>query len=246
MNERRRMILTMVTQQGEVHFSQLKECFPDVSEATLRKDLKYLDATKQLVRIHGGAKSFPQVMDFDLRSALCSEEKVQIATKAAALIHPRDSVFISAGSTCVELSKRISYSSLSVFTDGLNTVMNFNRSSGSSLELLGGEVDFNTMRMNGPSVLEALDRLHFNIAFLGTPGLNLKYGFADMYSITSAIVAIIISRSDRVAILMDSSKVNNAQAPRYTPLKDIDIVVSDGALPEEAKQRLEEAGIQIL
>ena len=59
MEKRRQAIRDIVNQLGEVNFTQLRELFPEVSDVTLRKDLKFLDETQQLIRVHGGAKSRP-------------------------------------------------------------------------------------------------------------------------------------------------------------------------------------------
>ena len=55
MQQRRKEIVEFVNQCGTVRFSQLKERFPQVSEMTLRTDLKALDEARKLVRVHGGA-----------------------------------------------------------------------------------------------------------------------------------------------------------------------------------------------
>ena len=57
MERRRNAIAALINQKGTVSFSTIKEHFPNVSEMTLRTDLKALDEAKQIVRIHGGAKS---------------------------------------------------------------------------------------------------------------------------------------------------------------------------------------------
>ena len=49
MEKRRQAIRDIVNQLGEVNFAQLKELFPEVSDVTLRKDLKFLDETQQLM-----------------------------------------------------------------------------------------------------------------------------------------------------------------------------------------------------
>lgn len=49
MEERRRRIVELVNTMGNVSFAQLKERFSDVSEMTLRTDLKYLDETHQIL-----------------------------------------------------------------------------------------------------------------------------------------------------------------------------------------------------
>ena len=65
MEQRRSEIVAFVNERESVTFAQLKERFPAVSEMTLRTDLKVLDQNRQLVRIHGGAKSIDQVVGND-------------------------------------------------------------------------------------------------------------------------------------------------------------------------------------
>jgi DeoR family transcriptional regulator of aga operon len=246
MEKRRQAIRDIVNQLGEVTFSQLKEFFPGVSDVTLRKDLKYLDETQQLIRVHGGAKSLPHVLNFQYRSTLHHEEKMLIASKAARLINPNDVIYITAGTTCVELAAAIPVIPLYIFTDGLHTAASVPFSPDIRLEIFGGEVDLNVARIGGPSVIDALDNLRFNIAFLGTPGLHPDYGFAVLSSSIAAIFNKVIERSDKVVVLMDSSKVNFSYTPRMIPLEAVDIVISDDKLEPYIKSHLESRNITVL
>ncbi len=65
MEIRRKQIVELVNQKEYVRFSEIKEHFPNVSEMTLRTDLKALDEEKKIVRIHGGAKSVQLVIGTD-------------------------------------------------------------------------------------------------------------------------------------------------------------------------------------
>ena len=92
MEMRRNAIAELVNKHGTVSFSQIKEQFPNVSEMTLRTDLKALDAAKEIVRIHGGAKSVQLVIGTDdyltRRSVRNIQAKQEIAKKAKQLILP--------------------------------------------------------------------------------------------------------------------------------------------------------------
>jgi DeoR/GlpR family transcriptional regulator of sugar metabolism len=55
MAERRDRIVEFINREGTVTFSQLKCEFPEVSEMTLRTDLKTLDQQRLIIRVHGGA-----------------------------------------------------------------------------------------------------------------------------------------------------------------------------------------------
>lgn len=132
----------MANQMGSVKLSQLKEYFPAVSEATLRKDLQYLDENQQIIRIHGGAKALPHALSFLCRSGINLEEKSLIAAKAAELIQPNMSIFITAGSTCVELARRLPDVPLYVSTDGMTTALSVPNRPDTTVEVLGGRTGF--------------------------------------------------------------------------------------------------------
>ena len=57
---RRNNMLSFINDHGIVTFDDLKDYFPDVSEMTLRTDLRELDLSKQIIRIRGGAKSIQE------------------------------------------------------------------------------------------------------------------------------------------------------------------------------------------
>ncbi|MDD7202512.1 MAG: DeoR/GlpR family DNA-binding transcription regulator [Sphaerochaetaceae bacterium] len=243
---RRQGILDIINQLGEINFPQLRHYFPGLSDVTLRKDLMQLDKERQIIRIHGGAKSLPQVINYSQRSNLHQKEKALIGAKAAALIQPGNSIFIASGSTCVELARQVNVSPLFIVTDGLITASVCPLKEGNHVVLLGGEIDLSTKRIFGQSVLEQLDPLHFHTAFLGTPAFHPDFGFSYLTDMHAAIVEKIISRSEKVVMLMDSSKVNYACSPWTMPTKHINTIVSDGNLDPQLVQRLKQQGVEVL
>ena len=95
---RRSAIVAYINEKGEVTFAQLKEAFPNVSDMTLRTDLKNLDDNKRIVRIHGGARSVDVVFGTDdflsRRSIRNVDAKKAIIMKAKELIGPGTSIFL--------------------------------------------------------------------------------------------------------------------------------------------------------
>ena len=65
MEMRRNAIVQLINEKETVTFAQLKEEFPDVSEMTLRTDLKCLDQEKKILRVHGGARSVQVIIGTD-------------------------------------------------------------------------------------------------------------------------------------------------------------------------------------
>lgn len=250
MQERRQAIVDMINQMGEVTLKQLKESFPSVSEVTLRTDLKYLDKKNQIVRIHGGAKALGTIAAGTnlvlARSAMHHKEKMEIAAKAVSLIQPYDSIFISSGSTCVELAKQLPQMPLYIFTDGIGTLLNIPYYPEYSVELLGGTFDYNAMRVIGPSVTQAVENLHFATVFLGTSGLHPSCGFNSHSAIVIDTQKAIIARSEKTVMLMDSSKLNYSVSPRSIPFDLVDILITDSHFNPSVAASLKENGINVL
>lgn len=245
-DERRKAILSMVTKSGTMNFAQLRKAFPEISDVTLRKDLKFLDDTQQAVRTHGGIKSIPSALHYYYRANVNHDKKKAIAAKASGLIQPGDFIFISAGSTCAELARCLPIFPLKVCSDGVYTVSNISTLPNISVELLGGDVDLNIMRVEGISVLNRLDSCHFTVAFMGALCINPDYGFAHNSAMTVAILNKVIEHSDKVVVILDSTKVNDSFYPYSIPLSSADILVTDSEFPAEIADGLMARGIEII
>ena len=249
MSNRRQEIVEIVNRMGEVSISQLKEMFPNVSEVTLRKDLKYLNSTMQIVRVHGGAKSLPAAIgtvdSYFTRSTQHIEQKNIIAKKAATLLKPHQSLFIAAGSTCTQFVKSLPDIPLQVFTDGLVTAIELSKFANIDATMIGGSIDTD-VRCCGPKMFEDLSRLHVDYAFIGTDGYRPDYGFVCCTANAASLFSVSRSISDKLIVLMDSSKVNVTRAPRIVPPSEINVIVTDGLLDENVVKSFTRAGVAVL
>jgi DeoR family transcriptional regulator of aga operon len=110
MESRRNAMVELVNENGTVSFSQIKNAFPNVSEMTLRTDLKQLDEDKKILRIHGGAKSVQVIIGTDdllsRKSVRNIAQKQRIADKALALLRPDTMIFIDSGSTTTMFARK--------------------------------------------------------------------------------------------------------------------------------------------
>lgn len=250
MEKRRNAMVDLVNQLGEISFTELKKAFPDVSEVTLRKDLRYLDENNRIVRVHAGAKSIQDIVrhgnNYSIRETLNHEAKTIIGAKAAALIPEGCSLYISSGTSCAAFAKELPQQNMYIFTDGFMTAMAIPPYPEVRVELFGGTLNRNLMRVLGPSVIEAMDQLSFDYAILGTPGFHPDFGFAYTTQMIATTTNKAIERAQKTIILMDSSKVNYIHTPRTLLMQDIDIVVSDGNLPQEIVDIMTSNGITVL
>lgn len=246
MEERREQILKLVNQYGIMDFAALRKEFPNISDVTLRKDLQFLDDTHQAVRTHGGIKSVPSALNYYYRSNVNTDKKQAIAKKAAALLAPGESIFVSAGTTCAEFARCLPSFPIRVCSDGVYTVSNIAATPNIAVELLGGDVDLNIMRVEGISALNHLEGKHFSTAFMGAMCVHPDYGSAHNSAMTVALLEKVIERSDKVVLLMDSTKFFSTFFPYSIPIKCVDMIITDELPPEDVAKRFAEKGIKII
>src|SRR5262245_60416721 len=101
--ERRRQIMSQLLEHKQVTVKELAAEM-DVSDATVRRDLKALADEQGLRLVHGGA-ALPRERDFSFQARLMRavEEKKIIGHLASKLIRDGDHVFLDSGTTCSEL-----------------------------------------------------------------------------------------------------------------------------------------------
>ena len=97
--ERIEEIAELLDKRGKLTLEQLEEYFPRVSQMTLRRDLFQLEEEGRIIRVRGGAMSVKEVQKtsgepYTKKTTIHTDEKIEIAQKAAALVDEGSSIFI--------------------------------------------------------------------------------------------------------------------------------------------------------
>ena len=243
-------MVELIRQKGNVSFAQLKEFFPDVSEMTLRRDLEELDQTRQIVRVHGGAKSVDSVIKFseDLyanRSIENTDRKMLIANKAIKLLHVNETIYIDSGTTTTSFSKVIPDDQFVIATSGLTCAIELSRLSSSLVYMLGGCLNCASLCVNGTQSIKMIEDTNFNIAFFGATGFTKELGFtvnvAEDYELKKAIS----KKAQKVVILMDSSKIGKESTYTYARLEDVDVLITDDQIDADLKKYIIDKGVEV-
>lgn len=250
MEMRRDAIVQLVNEKGSVRFSQIKEAFPNVSEMTLRTDLKALDEEKKILRVHGWARSVQVIIGTDgflnRKSVHNISEKQEIARKALTLLHPDTTLFLDSGSTTTAFARQIPDRSYLIYTTGLSCATELANLSKPTVMLPGGKLNRYSQSVFGYSAIRELERVNFDQAFLGVTGFHPSVGFSCGISDEALLKETAIRQSGQVIALMDSSKIDVKCSFSFCRLSDIDVVVSDGKLPEEFLDECRKYGVQVL
>lgn len=248
--ERREKIVEYISSEGTVTFSQLKQTFPDVSEMTLRTDLKMLDQQRLIIRVHGGAKSVGFAVGTDdllaRRIGRRSAEKNAIAQKAIELVRPGHTIFIDSGSTTTALASAMEDMDLLVFTNSLTVASELSRLDHVKTFVIGGRLNRYSKSTIGARAVEAVRSLTFDRVFLGVTGYQRGEGFSCGSDDEAVFKSKLVERSHKCVVLMDSSKEGRPSTFRVCDLPDVDVVVSDGGLSNDFVAACEDADVTLL
>lgn len=251
MVERRDRIVELVQLKGEVTLGELRAEFPNVSEMTLRRDLDYLDRKGLLVRVHGGAKSLEAIIGlteerYAQRSVQRVPQKNLIASKAVNLLTANSVIFIDSGTTTTAFSRALPDLNLRIFTSGLTCALELARLKDSSVEIVGGELNKRSFCSMGAQATKQIQSVNFDIAFLGAAGFDLERGFTTGWFDDRELKRAAIERSQKVVILVDSSKIGKVNAYTFARLEEVGVVVSDDEFPEETILGIKSKGVELL
>lgn len=247
--QRQRQILDAVSASGRVAAADLAQRF-DVTTETIRRDLDQLARRGLLVRVHGGAVARRTTVvepDLAARAGTNPEIKRRIAAAARELLpsDPGASVVLDAGSTTAALVPHLAGRHGTVVTHALSIAQAAIAVPDLPVLLLPGRVRPETGAAVGAGTVAALAELSPDIAFLGCNGLDAA-GFTTPDPDEASVKAAIVERSGLRVVLADSSKAGTRHLVTFAHVTEIDVVVSDGDLPEEIAAPLIEHGIEVI
>jgi DeoR/GlpR family transcriptional regulator of sugar metabolism len=252
-SERRREIIEIVQQAGSKTVVELCEHF-DVSEMTIRRDLRDLDREGFLRRVHGGAVSNlgrSYEPPYRIRTTRNAARKKAIGRKAAELIRDGDSIALDVGTTTLEIARALSgRHNLTILTASLpianEIVTRLSLTSDVRLILTGGIVRPGELSMIGNIASQTFSGFHVDKAFIGVGGISFKAGITE-YNLEDALVKqpLIQNASQRI-VVADSTKIGQTTFTTVAPLSVIDALVTDSDLESEHLKALQELGIEVM
>ena len=247
--ERRKLILEMVDTQHSVSVADLCERM-DVSEMTIRRDLRLLSDEGLLKRVHGGAVSRrgrSYEPPYVIRASASLEQKRAIARAAVSLIEEGDSVALDVGTTTLELAHMISnLSNMTVVTSSLPIANVLCDSPNIRLILSGGVVRKQELSLIGHIAQRAFEDFWVDRAFLGIGGIDVDAGLTE-YNLEDALVKqAIIEHAEELVVLADSSKFRRTCFAWVAPLAAVHTLVTDWQAPPEVVDELRERGVHVI
>lgn len=249
MQERQRRIIERLRELGRVSVKVLSEEL-NVSEVTIRQDLRTLEKQELLERTHGGAvlprgtSSAPK-LSFDLRNLVNHEEKDRIAQAAAARVKNGDSIALDASTTVYRMLPYLKqFDRLVIVTNSLMVAQSLLDSPQIEVFMPGGKLRPDSISMVGKP--EQLPDVNLTIGFFGTHGISVKAGLTESNRDEAALKKVLMNHCLDVVFLADHTKW--AKVAPYTITDEFARckIMTSADAPDDAVRKVEEAGATII
>lgn len=218
-----------------------------VSEATVRRDLKLLANAGQLEVVYGGA-TLRRALDSTFRSAdpRNLRAKQLIGALAANLVGDNDQIFLDSGTTCLEMAPFLKRRrQLSIIVNSTRLALEL-EAPGLSVILLGGQYRSDRMDTVGPLAISMLDQLRGYLCFIGSDGLGMEFGLAAADIENASLYRLAVRHARRTVLLVDHSKFINPSLYKIVDWDPVKTLVTDQPPPAEWIEFLQSRGIEIL
>lgn len=222
----------------------------DVSEATIRRDLRSLEERGLLYRTHGGANP-PSHRVYDRpiseKAKQRAREKERIGRAAAALIEPNDSIILASGTTVMQVAKHIpDQSDLTIITSTMIVALELSHLSRTDIVQLGGMVRPTSTSVVGPAAASMIASYSCRKLFLGVDGLDIHHGLTTTNVLEAHLNQAMIAAAQETIVVTDSSKFGLRGFAHISSIDQIDKVITDTDILGSLVEELEDRGIEVV
>lgn len=247
-NHRQVEILEALRRAGGAARIQSLASALEVSDETIRRNIRRLAEDGLVEKLHGGARLVERVDEADLETRLLENipGKRRIAQRVAAMVPDGASLFLDVGSTTSFIADALqARSRLSVFTNSLAVAWKLATRNGNRVFFAGGELRPSDGGTFGPEALDFLEYFTADLAIISATGLCPDRGFLLADLSEARLARKMVDRAARVIVAADSRKFHRLAPVSLGDPSQIDHLVCDEAPPEVIRAAAEGWGITV-
>lgn len=220
----------------------------DVSDETIRRDIRQLEAEGQAYRVRGGVtlKETAFEAPYLVRRNQNAEKKQAIALKAAELVEDGMTILIDSGSTSYWLSRAlVKQRNLTVITNALEVAREMAGKNDCKVFFGGGEIDYHYQSCFGRETEAFMSSFTPELAFFSVSAVDSRRGLLDFHYPEATLKAGLAALASRVVVLADSSKFERQGIVKALDFKQIDIFISDAPPSAQMLKALHDVELRI-
>jgi DeoR/GlpR family transcriptional regulator of sugar metabolism len=199
-----------------------------LSEDSVRRDLRELDAAGLAVRVYGGAlPASPAVVDYATREAVAPDSKRRVARAAAGLIEPGSTVILDGGTTTRAVVDALPRSLDCTIITHSPTIAAALLDHAASVFLIGGQLFKHSAVACGAAAVEAAALVSADLFLLGVTGVHPTAGLTTGDPDEAAMKRALAGRAAETVVLASREKIGAASRYLVLPLQAVGSIVTD-------------------
>jgi DeoR/GlpR family transcriptional regulator of sugar metabolism len=203
---RQRGILKSLTESGSVIISTIAAEL-NVSEMTIRRDLKVMEEQGLVKRVHGGAVA-PQEARFGTRLIKDATIKSKAAGKLVDYIPESGTIYLDGSTTILNMVDNLKKANgLQVVTNNIETFTRLAEIKGIEPIMVAGKLDRRTDNIVGSLALRSIMALAFDAAFFSCWGISSNLGNTEATIEDAEVKELVAGRAEKVFIAIDENKL---------------------------------------
>ena len=244
-------IAELLDKRGKLTLEQLCDCFPAISEMTLRRDLIQLEEEGKVIRIRGGAMSVKEVQKtsgepYTKKTNIHIDEKIQIAQKAAALIDEGSSIFLDGGTTALYLAKELPDIACNIFTNGIAVAQELAKKKNVTVNLLGGQLVKENLTTASSLASIYFTDTNFELAVISAAAFTPENGFSCSSQLEADLLKLVKKKAKFLYMMLDSSKIGKIKPYTFARPNDINVLITDDEFPSTLKDQFKDKNIVVM
>lgn len=240
--KRHKKILELLKLDGVVKVSELVDIF-DVTEMTIRRDLKELENNNFLIRIHGGARKVESELltsrNIELshrqKRDLYLNEKKHIARIIAENILENETVFLGSGTTIELVHDYLTINRARIITNSIYVFDKFKYDDRFELILTGGSYRSKTGSFTGTIANDFLSTINVQKAFIGVNTIN-NYAMFNANEDEGVVQRTILNNAKEKFIVANNNKFNKLDFYQFYDIREADYLITDNNLPQSLEE----------
>lgn len=246
-SSRRQAIIGHLRAHGLARIADMARTL-DVSDETIRRDVKPLVESGALVKHHGTVSlsaMWPEA-PFERRMRTNKAEKARIARHVAGLIADGDSIMLDTGTTTSLLARELlGKSDLTIVTNSSDIARTLATVNGNTVHMAGGALHGDNGAAFGHSAIEFVSGFHVRHAIISISAVNAQTGLMDHRLAEAEFARTVLRCGRRSMVITDHTKFAATALVRVCGFGGFDLLVTDREPPAEIVGQLRENSTEL-
>lgn len=233
--ERLIQLLELLKNRGACSIGDLANHF-GVSEETIRRDVRHLEADGRALKVHGGVRLPDSQLEGPYRVRMLEQAsaKLAIARLAAEMVRDGMTVLLDSGSTSFYVARALAPKRrLTIITNNLAIASEMVGRSDHRVFFAGGAVNIDYRATFDATAIAYTRGFAPDVAILSMGAIEADRAFLDFEPDEAAYKRAVLDRARRIVVVADAVKFGRAASVHVADFAEVHDLVTDAPLPAD-------------